>query len=262
MRQKIAAGLILLFAVLTATARADEWSKTYTVTGTPELRVTTNDGNVQLTVWDRKEVQARVTTEGWRISPDEVRIGESQSGNSVELDVHVPNMHWSSGRRHVLVELKVPRQDNLDIHTGDGNITVEDVKGELRLHSGDGRIEGVALDGSLEAKSGDGNIRVRGRFDVMRLETGDGHIDAEAASGSKMTSDWSARSGDGSVTLRLPADLSADLDLHTGDGHITLDFPVTVSGSLSRSTIRGKLNGGGPMLTVHTGDGSIRLEKL
>jgi DUF4097 and DUF4098 domain-containing protein YvlB len=262
MRKKVSAGLILLFAVLTVAARADDWSKTYMVTGKPELRVDTNDGNVEVTVWDRSEIQARVSTQGWRIGPDDVRIHESQSGNSVDLDVHVPNLHWSVGRRQVSVELKVPRQDDVNIHTGDGNISVEDVKGELRLQSGDGRIEGVGLDGSLEAKSGDGGIRVRGRFDVMRLETGDGRIDAEAASGSKMASDWSARSGDGSVVLRLPADLSAELDLHTGDGHITLDFPVTVSGSLSRSTIRGKLNGGGPTLTVHTGDGSIRLEKI
>src|SRR5271157_662612 len=262
MKMILLAGFVVLLAAGMATVRADDWSKTYTVTGKPELRVDTNDGNVSVTTWDRDKIEATVSTEGWRIGPDDVRIRESQSGASVDLDVHVPNRWGIGGHRRVSIELKVPREDSVDIHTGDGSISLEDVKGDLRLHSGDGRIEGTGLDGRLEAKSGDGNIRVRGRFDVVRLETGDGQINAEAGSGSKMASDWSARSGDGSINLRVPGDLNAQLDLHTGDGHITLDFPVTVSGSVSRSTIRGQLNGGGPTLTVHTGDGSIRLEKL
>ena len=46
------------------------------------------------------------------------------------------------------------------------------------------------------------------------------------------------------------------------DGHIDLDLPVTVEGKLGSNTVRGKLNGGGSLLAIKTGDGSIRLEKL
>jgi hypothetical protein len=51
------------------------------------------------------------------------------------------------------------------------------------------------------------------------------------------------------------------VDLKTGDGHISLDLPVTVEGQLAHNSIRGKLNGGGNLLSIHTGDGSIRLER-
>jgi hypothetical protein len=61
--------------------------------------------------------------------------------------------------------------------------------------------------------------------------------------------------------LELPPDLSADVDLHTGDGHIDLDMPVTTEGKIRQNEIRGKLNGGGSLLTIHTGDGSIHLRK-
>jgi hypothetical protein len=61
--------------------------------------------------------------------------------------------------------------------------------------------------------------------------------------------------------LQVPDSFSADLDLRTGDGHIDLDLPVTVEGRLGSNNIRGKLNGGGKPLTIHTGDGSIRLQK-
>jgi hypothetical protein len=77
-----------------------------------------------------------------------------------------------------------------------------------------------------------------------------------------MTGAWSLRSGDGGITLRVPEDLSADLDAHTGDGRITVDLPVTVAGSISTSSVRGKLGAGGPLLRVQTGDGSIRLQRL
>ena len=67
--------------------------------------------------------------------------------------------------------------------------------------------------------------------------------------------------GMAAVTLQLPESFAADIDLHTGDGHISLDMPVSVEGGLGSNNIRGKLNGGGNLLTIHTGDGSIRLEK-
>jgi DUF4097 and DUF4098 domain-containing protein YvlB len=130
------------------------------------------------------------------------------------------------------------------------------------MHSGDGHINGTNMDGSLEVDTGDGRINVRGRFDALILKTGDGSIEAEAASGSKIASSWTLHSGDGHINLRLPSDFSADLDAHTGDGHITLDIPISVAGSLSRSSIHGKINGGGGSLNISSGDGSIRLEKL
>jgi hypothetical protein len=79
--------------------------------------------------------------------------------------------------------------------------------------------------------------------------------------GSKIASSWSIRTGDGSVDIVLPADLQANIDASTNDGHISLGIPVTVEGTFSNSQIHGKMNGGGESLTVHTGDGSIRLSK-
>jgi hypothetical protein len=55
--------------------------------------------------------------------------------------------------------------------------------------------------------------------------------------------------------------MSADLVVDTGDGHVRVDFPVTVTGSLKENHIRGKLNGGGPLLELRTGDGNIVLGK-
>src|SRR5205809_6681458 len=86
-------------------------------------------------------------------------------------------------------------------------------------------------------------------------------VSKSALTGSTMASSWDLHAGDGSITLELPENFAADVDLHTGDGHISLDMPVTVEGRLGGNNIHGKLNGGGNLLTIHTGDGSIKLQK-
>lgn len=265
----------------TAPARADEWSKTYQVSGRPDLHVTTNDGDVNIVSSDQNQVVARVTTSGnYRIGQDDVHIDETQNGNHIEITVKRRNWHTFFSRGSIRVAITVPRELDLNVRTGDGNVdlkpvsghikidtgdgnvTADGAHGDMHLHSGDGHVVGTNLDGSLDVNTGDGRINIRGRFDVLNLKTGDGSIEAEAASGSKVGSSWTLHTGDGHINLRVPADFSADLDAHTGDGHITLDFPVAVSGSLSRSSIHGKLNNGGGTLNISSGDGSIRIEKL
>jgi DUF4097 and DUF4098 domain-containing protein YvlB len=280
MRKAWLAGLVLLLGA--ASARGDEWTRQYALKGRADVRVTTDDGSVRIETADRAAVDARVTTKGWTIGPDQVTVTESQTGDRVEIEVRVPRNHWGMdfGHRSIEVVVQVPREADLEIRTGDGSVSVQPVsgrlristgdgsitadglQGDIRLHTGDGSIRATGLEGRLEADTGDGHMEVRGRFDLLDLRTGDGGIEADAERGSKVTGAWSLRSGDGGITLRLPEDLSAELDAHTGDGHITLDLPVTVAGTISPSTVRGKLGAGGPPLRVQTGDGSIRLQKL
>jgi DUF4097 and DUF4098 domain-containing protein YvlB len=184
----------------------------------------------------------------------------------VEIDVHYPHhgvtINWgNSGSHHVDIDIHMPREGRVDLHTGDGKIEIGNFKGEMLLRSGDGSQEIDAVDGKLRASTGDGHIRANGRFDELDLKTGDGRVEARAAAGSALATGWRLESGDGTVTLEVPENLAADVDLHTGDGHIDLDMPVTTEGKIREGQVRGKLNGGGNLLVIHTGDGSIRLRK-
>ena len=278
MREAWLAGLAVV-ALAGTPARADEWSHRYPVKGTPDLHVKTDDGSVHVETSDAAEIEARVTTEGWKIAPGEVTIIESQTGDRVDLEVRLPKQVFGfhTGHRKVSVLLRVPKTADLDVHTGDGSIeaqpvsgrlrlstgdgsiTAEGLEGDVRLHSGDGSIKAKGLSGRLNAETGDGSMDVRGRFEVLDLHTGDGSIEAAAESGSKLEEAWSLSSGDGSITLRLPDGLGADLDAHTGDGGIVLERPASLTGTVHENTVRGKLGPGGLLLKVRTGDGSIRL---
>jgi DUF4097 and DUF4098 domain-containing protein YvlB len=241
---------------------ADEWKKSFKASGKADLRVDVTDGEVTVHSWDRNEIEARVTTQGWKIGPSEARITDHQEGDRVEIEVRTPRLQFNFSHRSVHVELEVPRELRAEIRTGDGRIVAQDLNGEIHLTTGDGSLEANSVDGILEARTGDGSIRASGRWDKLELKTNDGSIEAEARSGSKMAAGWQVHTGDGHVTLRLPGNFAADLDVHTGDGKVTVDLPVTLSGVVGGSEVRGKLNGGGETLIVRTGDGAIRLGRL
>lgn len=255
----------IVFGAATIPAHADDWSKTYTLTGHPDLRVETSDANIHISTWDQNSIDAKVTTKGYKIGEGGIKIEEHQSGDMVQIEVRYPHhgleIGWSGMNRRVDIEIRMPREGRMDLHTTDGKIEVGNFKGEMQLRSGDGSEEIDNVDGKLHATTGDGHIRASGRFDELELHTGDGHVDAQAAQGSALASGWRLESGDGTVTLEVPENLAADVDLHTGDGHIDLDIPVTTEGKVSQNEVRGKLNGGGKLLVIHTGDGSIRLRK-
>jgi DUF4097 and DUF4098 domain-containing protein YvlB len=246
-------------------ARADDWSKSYHISGRPDLRVETSDADIRVSTWEQNTIDAKVTTTRYKIGGDGIRIEEHQTGDSVEIDVRFPHSHgilmdW--GQRRVEIDIRMPREGKLDLHTGDGKIDLGNFKGEMDLRSEDGAQEIDGVDGKLRAVTGDGHIRARGRFDELDLKTGDGRLDARADAGSSLRTGWRLESGDGTVTLDVPENLAADVDLHTGDGHIDLDMPITTEGKIRENEVRGKLNGGGNLLMIHTGDGSIRLRKI
>ena len=257
------AGLCALAAL---PARADEWSKTYTITGKPDLRVETSDANIHVSTWDQNTIEAKVSTVRYKIGEDGIRIEERQTGDRVEIDVHYPHhgvtINFGNYSNHrVDITIQMPREGRVDLRTGDGRIELAKLKGEMQLRSGDGSQEITSVDGKLRAVAGDGHIRADGRFDALELKTGDGRVDARAAAGSTVAASWRLETGDGTVTLEVPDGLAADVDLHTGDGHIDLDMPITTEGKIRENEVHGKMNGGGNLLSIHTGDGSIRLRK-
>lgn len=255
-------GLCLAAAPL---VQAEQWSKTFTLTGKPDLRVETSDANIRVDTWEQNTIEARVTTEGWKIGEGGVRLVDHQTGDSVELEVRLPHkvciVCVNATSHRVEVEIHMPREGRVNLRSSDGSIRLANFKGDMDLQSSDGGQDIDSVDGSLRAHASDGHIKALGRFDSLQLNTSDGHIEARALAGSTISSNWELHSGDGSIALQLPEAFAADVELHTGVGHISLDMPLSVEGDLGHNNIHGKLNGGGKLLTIHTGDGSIRLER-
>jgi DUF4097 and DUF4098 domain-containing protein YvlB len=251
--------LLMLFtsALIPLRATADDWHKQWSVGTKPELRITAGDASVSVESGSERSIEATLTTRGISIGDSGVRVRGSQTGDRVEIEVRVPQTHFGFNMRSIRLEVRVPHSITGDIHTGDGSVKLRDLHGSIRADTGDGSIEADDLDGTLEARSGDGSMHVRGRFDNLQVHTQDGSVDIRALLGSRVQSEWRVQTGDGSVSVRIPPNLAANLELHTGDGSIHLDLPLTTSGTQNEHEMQGKLNGGGPPVVVRTGDGSI-----
>lgn len=269
----------LVTGLFAAAVHADDYAKTYTVSNRATVRVDTDDGSVNVTTGDTKDVEFRVEYQGYTLDKS-LHIDSSQHGDEVELTARIPHAWLSLGiSRRLHIEVRMPKDADLqvrtgdgsikandvsgtiDLHSGDGALTVGALKGAVRLHTGDGTIDASDLDGKCDATSGDGRIRLAGRFDVLNAKSGDGSISVDVLHGSKLDSSWSIVSGDGRVEVGLPPDLSANIEASSGDGRITTDIPLTMEGVMSKSRVHGKMNGGGSTLTIHTGDGSIHLKQ-
>src|ERR1700692_4974532 len=214
-----------------------------------------------------------------------------QNGNSIRIDyVNLNNIS-------IDYEISVPENTAIRAHTGSGNQDVEGLKGNIDLQSGSGDLKLARLTGEMRFQTGSGNVRGRelagpakvkaGSGDIEIEETAAGDVDIRTGSGNIKVSGinggfhaeagsgdihgegspknmWNVRTGSGNVNLRVPQDAAFDVDVSSSSGNVTMGHPVvtTVQGRVqeSRKSVVGKVRGGGPVVSVHTGSGNISVE--
>jgi DUF4097 and DUF4098 domain-containing protein YvlB len=268
-------------------------TRTFKVTGQPDVVLQTFDGSIEVHSWDRDEIEVEIERRAMEQDMlDEIKISTEQQGDRIIVKVTGPEngrfrgitvgTHISPTAR---LRVALPRMSNLQASSGDGTIAVEDVSGKIGLDTEDGSIRAARLSGEIRVRSGDGTIRmekVEGRLDLettdgaieldakpttLRGRTGDGAIRLHVAPDTTMAEDWELTTGDGSITLTLPAGFNAELDAESGDGSVRSTHPgirtETRTGSdreERRRSLRTTIGSGGKMLRVRTSDGTVRIE--
>jgi DUF4097 and DUF4098 domain-containing protein YvlB len=163
---------------------------------------------------------------------------------------------------------------DVDAHTGSGDVNLKDIHGAARAKSGSGTIRATAIGGAFTGSTGSGDIRLEesaaGNVDV---ETGSGSVEVRgvkggvhATSGSgdvsaegSPTGEWKLHTGSGEVTVKFPKDAAFEVAAHTSSGSINSDHEMAVQGKISQHEIHGKVNGGGVLVDLSTGSGSINI---
>lgn len=263
----------------------EEDQRVFSVSGTPDVTLSTFDGPIVVEGWDRPEVRVVIEKRGANADAlENIEIQAEQSGNTIRVAAierdrrgFAVTVSISSWRGAKLVA-SVPREANLVAATDDGSVTIENVKGVIELRTNDGRIRGFGLagavtaetddgsvyleevDGRVDARTDDGSLEVSGRLNGVRLRTDDGRVRVGVTRDSAMAADWDIETDDGRVTLALPAGFSADLDARTQDGRVLVD-DVFGGGAGAEGTLRYTIGDGGHTLRVRSGEGTIRIEE-
>ncbi|MEA3077282.1 MAG: hypothetical protein QOF60_2190 [Actinomycetota bacterium] len=141
------------------------------------------------------------------------------------------------------------------ITTVSGRLTATGLDGEVRLKTVSGAIEVQGLSGTLDTNTVSGEVVVAGAEPssvVSRSVSGGVTLDLRNAA------DVSCTTVSGEVAVRLPADAGADLDVSTVSGSLDVAFP-TDDLEIGKRRIRGRIGGGGPVVSVRTTSGNVAL---
>ena len=273
--------LACLALASTSALAQGNWDKTYNVAGKPSLQVALDDASVQAgSCGGCRTVRIHVDWRGQ--DPSHWRVSEMQGGNGIHFEIkRRQEAHsWFGGGWHgpsPEVTVESPAETDLTVNTGNGNVAVAGLRGTLDLRSGDGGIQtdgtagplrlhtgngGVQVhraDGTVNSSTGDGSMTIEGRFTQVEAHTGNGRIDVSLLPGSRLQAGSSITTGDGSIALRVPRDLGADLQASTGDGHVSNNLPLAGGSGNDAHHLHGLINGGGPSLRLTSGNGSISL---
>ena len=110
------------------------------------------------------------------------------------------------------------------------DIELTTVNGDVEL-STTGRAEATTVNGSIEAAFGNADVREELTFSTVN----------------------------GSITLDVPDNIDADLDASWLNGELDSDLPFTLQGLTAKGQASGVIGDGGPLLSLSTVNGTIRL---
>jgi len=225
-------------------------TKSFAVSGTPRVSISTFDGPITIRAWDQPEVRYTATKRAQdEESLQKITIQTEQQGQTISINAVNERQYNGS----VQLEVYVPRNSSLHVSSGDGPLTLDGVSGDVTLRSGDGPVTVNNSSGQLHVYTGDGPIQIN-KFDgQVDARTGDGPIALDGNFNA-----LAARTGDGEISLTVPAGSSFTIETNT-EGFTNEGFTVSEDVTPSPRLKRWKIGNGGRVFELKTGEGRILL---
>jgi len=143
------------------------------------------------------------------------------------------------------------------LRTSGGGIRVDDVAGEVIAETSGGSVQVNRATGRISAHTSGGSITIRETTGAVDASTSGGSVSARLSAQPQEASRLSTSGG--SINIELAASVHVDVDASASGGGISSDFAVPISGD--RQSLRAAINGGGPLLQLHTSGGGISIQK-
>lgn len=270
------------------------WSGKVAAGATLAVRTYKGDVSVRAATGDVAEIRG-VKREGrWsrRRSDDVVEFQVSREGQDV-LVCAVPDDAWCDiegmNHRHrggndgdtesVNFTVLLPRGVKLLVSSGNGDVDVTGAGADVRASSGNGEVRISDIAGGVKASSGNGAVSVEGARGPVSATSGNGGVMVSTASGPvtarsgngnievsmaalSSTDDMVFSTGNGSITITVPANFEGEIDANQPHGEIRSDFPITITnGRIGTGRLRGTIGKGGRRIKMTTGNGRIAIRR-
>jgi len=292
MRMRTASIVFLVVPFLAASAQDNVFSGQIPAGGWLRLRTPHGDIRVDETSSSTVTVSARQR----RGRDDEdARFDVQKDGNNVTVcaiiretrrcDADNNEVRWGSrgrnGREMTNIDfiVSLPKGVKLLASTGNGDVEIKGAGSDVEASSGNGEVRINGAGGYVDANSGNGDIRVDRAGDHVEANTGNGdivvttargpvsahsgngRIEVEMAALSGRDEDMDFTTGNGSIDIVFPANLSARIDANVSRNGFETDFPIQLPGGWSSEHVRGTIGNGGSRIRLSTGNGHIAIRK-
>jgi hypothetical protein len=256
-----AMGLVALAgAAAAAAASGPDFSWNESLSAGKTIAIYGINGHVTATRATGRQASVTAVKHGNSSQFDLVKIEATPSANGITVCALYPTKH--GGVTKCEADRGISGDGDLkDVHV-EVDFTIQVPEGvKLDANDVNGGIDALDLAGDIEAKTVNGAIHAT-TTGLVEATTVNGSINAAMGKGT-----WDRllrfEAVNGSIKLRLPHEVNADLSAQSVNGTLESDFPVYVEGKmLGRSSkIGGKLGKGGGELHIETVNGSITLTR-
>jgi len=149
---------------------------------------------------------------------DHLRFSLEKSGEEAVLKgyFHFSGFRFFGGEASVNLTVRMPKAMALEVEDGSGWLTVENLKGGVRIDDGSGELAVTDIEGDLKIDDGSGEIEVRNITGNVRIDDGSGEITIVRVGGTVTVDD-----GSGGIEID---DVGGDVILEsTGSGDVDTD---------------------------------------
>jgi len=145
--------------------------------------------------------------------------------------------------------------------TSGGSVTAVDLTGDGSLRTSGGRINVESCRGALDTKTSGGSISIAGLKGNLTAHTSGGGISAELLS--SPSGDCTLKTSGGGIDISLPRESNVTIYAKASGGKVHTDIPVTVTvqGEIGRGLLEGNIGSGGPLVSLKTSGGGIRISE-
>lgn len=273
-------GMVFVFVAMVLCAQAS-WSAVYEEPfeqmipqeNATKVEVGNRNGTIRVEGWDNPEIAIeaikRVRNVNRRDADrlfEELRIEIHREGGTIQVETVYPEggrkgfwggLFGSKPGMSVEYNIRVPKKLDVGLRTTNGKLELSDVAGNLDLSSTNGSLSVQDVQGDLRGRTTNGAIRVSELTGTFDVHTTNGAIDIQLTAAG--VGDLKARTTNGAIVLRVPPDLSVEVDASTSNGRVRCDLPIQMEGVRSKKRLRGSLNKGGPSLELRTTNGAIEI---
>jgi len=244
--------------------------KSFTVQPGGNLKVRTAGGDIKVLTGPGNEVKVtaieRIQTDSEARADEllkDLELTIEQTGNDVSALAKYDGpraWHFSNWPPvNVSFTIVVPAKYNVDLGTSGGDIELREGTANVHLSTSGGNIHVDRAGGEADLSTSGGDIVINSVQGRVTANTSGGNVKANIQG--PLKGDCRLTTSGGEVVVNVDKDAAFNLKAHTSGGDVDA-AGITISidkGGMRRSSLSGRVNGGGPELYLGSSGGDIRI---